>query len=164
MNKLNDKQKRFCEEYLKDMNGTQAAIRAGYSEKTANRIASENLSKPDIKTYIQELQTDVQKRNEISIDEIVQNLIEIKNRCMQNVPVMTYDKVNMVYVQVLDENGRVIWNFDAAGALKALDLLMKHLGGYNADNQQKQPTVITETGGWETAEAFTEHFLKMIGE
>lgn len=164
MNKLNDKQKRFCEEYLKDMNGTQAAIRAGYSEKTAKSIANENLTKPDIQTYIKELQADVQKRNEISIDEIVQNLIEIKNRCMQNVPVMTYDKVKKDYVQVQDENGRGIWKFDAAGALKALDLLMKHLGGYNADNQQKQSTITNNINGFESAEAFTEYFLKMIGK
>lgn len=46
------KQQRFCDEYLIDLNATQAAIRAGYSEKTANRIATENLSKPVIKEYI----------------------------------------------------------------------------------------------------------------
>ena len=45
---LTDKQEMFCREYLIDLNATQAAIRAGYSEKTANRTASENLSKPDI--------------------------------------------------------------------------------------------------------------------
>ena len=45
---LNDKQKRFCQEYLKDLNATQAAIRAGYSEKSARSIANENLTKPDI--------------------------------------------------------------------------------------------------------------------
>ena len=44
---LTDKQEMFCREYLIDLNATQAAIRAGYSAKTANRTASENLSKPD---------------------------------------------------------------------------------------------------------------------
>lgn len=164
MNKLNEKQKRFCEEYVKDMNGTQAAIRAGYSEKTAKSIANENLTKPDIQTYIQELQTNIQKRNEISVDEIVQNLIEVKNRCMQKVPVMTYDKEKKDYVQVEHENGQGIWKFDAQGALKALDLLMKHLGGYNADNQQKQPTVINEIGGFESLEDAAKHFKEMIGK
>jgi phage terminase small subunit len=52
---LTAKQKQFCIEYLKDFNGTQAAIRAGYSEDTAFSIASENLRKPYIKKYIQEL-------------------------------------------------------------------------------------------------------------
>ena len=45
---LTEKQKRFCDEYLIDLNATQAAIRAGYSEKTARQTATENLSKPYI--------------------------------------------------------------------------------------------------------------------
>lgn len=49
---LTDKQIRFCEEYLIDLNATQAAIRAGYSQKTAGQIASETLMKPYIKEYI----------------------------------------------------------------------------------------------------------------
>ena len=51
---LTAKQKRFCTEYLIDLNATQAAIRAGYSEKTARAIGQENLTKPDIKKYIGE--------------------------------------------------------------------------------------------------------------
>lgn len=53
MANLTAKQQRFCDEYLVDLNGTQAAIRAGYSEKTARQIATENLSKPYIKEYIE---------------------------------------------------------------------------------------------------------------
>lgn len=58
---LTDKQEMFCREYLIDLNATQAAIRAGHSVKTANRTASENLSKPDIQNRIAELKN---KRNE----------------------------------------------------------------------------------------------------
>ena len=54
MDKLTAKQKRFCDEYLKDLNATQAAIRAGYSEKTAKQIGQENLTKPYLKNYIEE--------------------------------------------------------------------------------------------------------------
>ena len=54
MAKMTVKQKRFCDEYLIDLNATQAAIRAGYSEKNARNIASENLAKPNIKQYIDE--------------------------------------------------------------------------------------------------------------
>lgn len=52
---MTPKQEKFCVEYLVDLNGTQAAIRAGYSEKTANRIANQLLSKLDIKNCIKEL-------------------------------------------------------------------------------------------------------------
>jgi phage terminase small subunit len=53
--KLNDKQKVFCLKYIKELNGTKAAIEAGYSQKTARKIASENLTKPDIVAEIQRL-------------------------------------------------------------------------------------------------------------
>lgn len=52
MGQLTAKQQRFCDEYLIDMNATQAAIRAGYSAKTAKQIGQENLTKPDQKKYI----------------------------------------------------------------------------------------------------------------
>ncbi|MES2620231.1 MAG: terminase small subunit [Bacteroidota bacterium] len=53
MSDLNERQKRFCEEYIAcKFNGTQAAINAGYSEKTARSIAAENLTKPDIQNYL----------------------------------------------------------------------------------------------------------------
>lgn len=50
--KMTAKQRRFCEEYLIDLNATQAAIRAGYSKKNAQNIASENLAKPIMRKYI----------------------------------------------------------------------------------------------------------------
>ncbi len=49
---MTDKQKKFCDEYLIDCNATQAAIRAGYSPKTAYSIGNENLNKHEIKSYI----------------------------------------------------------------------------------------------------------------
>lgn len=51
---MNARQKKFCDEYLIDCNATQAAIRAGYSQKTAKQIGNENLTKPDLKAYIDE--------------------------------------------------------------------------------------------------------------
>lgn len=53
MSQLTAKQQRFCDEYLIDMNITQAAIRAGYSKKTAYAIGQENLKKPMVKEYIE---------------------------------------------------------------------------------------------------------------
>lgn len=50
---MTEKQKLFCEEYLISLNATQAAIKAGYSEKTAYSIGNENLKKPEIQEYIQ---------------------------------------------------------------------------------------------------------------
>lgn len=74
---LTDKQEMFCREYLVDLNATQAAIRAGYSEKTANRIAAQLLSKLDIEKRIQELMNDRSERLEITADYVLNRLVEI---------------------------------------------------------------------------------------
>ena len=123
---LNEKQKQFCEEYIIDLNGTQAAIRAGYSEKTANRIASELLSKLDIQEYICVLKNKRSERVKYSQDELMRDILEVKNRCMQANPVL--DK---------EGNETGIWKFDSNGANKALDMLAKHVGFYETDNKQK---------------------------
>lgn len=123
---LNEKQKQFCEEYIIDLNGTQAAIRAGYSEKTANRIASELLSKLDIQEYIQKIKNKRSERVKYSQDELMRDILEVKNRCLQANPVL--DK---------EGNETGVWKFDSNGANKALDMLAKHVGFYETDNKQK---------------------------
>lgn len=75
--KLTDKQEMFCREYLLDLNATQAAIRAGYSEKTANRIATENLSKPVIQERIAELKSERIKEVKVDANYVLNRLIEI---------------------------------------------------------------------------------------
>jgi phage terminase small subunit len=74
---LTDKQEMFCREYLIDLNATQAAIRAGYSEKTARASGSENLSKPDIQERISELKQERNERNQVSADYVLNRLVEI---------------------------------------------------------------------------------------
>ena len=72
MPKLTEKQKKFINEYLIDLNGTQAAIRAGYSSKTANRIAAENLARPVIQKALSLRIRDREKRTEITQDRVLQ--------------------------------------------------------------------------------------------
>lgn len=77
MSKLTNKQERFIEEYLIDLNATQAAIRAGYSEKTAKSIGQENLTKPDIQECIQKRMDDQSARTEITGDRVLKALADI---------------------------------------------------------------------------------------
>ena len=123
---LNEKQKQFCEEYIIDLNGTQAAIRAGYSKKTARAIANELLTKLDIQEYICKLKNKRSERVKYSQDELMRDILEVKNRCMQANPVL--DK---------EGNETGVWKFDSNGANKALDMLAKHVGFYETDNKQK---------------------------
>ncbi|MCX3308299.1 terminase small subunit [Pantoea vagans] len=86
---LTDKQEMFCREYLIDLNATQAAIRAGYSEKTANRTGSENLTKPDISQRIINLKSARNERVEIKADYVLHRLVEIDQ--MDVLDIMTDD-------------------------------------------------------------------------
>ncbi|AQS50736.1 terminase small subunit [Paenalcaligenes hominis] len=75
--KLTPKQKRFVEEYLIDLNATQAAIRAGYSQRTAGQIGEQNLKKLEIKQAIQAAQENRSERTEITQDMVLQELAKI---------------------------------------------------------------------------------------
>lgn len=74
---LTPKQAKFVEEYLIDLNATQAAIRAGYSEKTAYSVGNENLSKPEIATALAEAMAERSKRTEITADMVLRELAKI---------------------------------------------------------------------------------------
>lgn len=141
MSELKEKQKLFCEEFLIDLNATQAAIRAGYSKKTARSIAAENLTKPYIQEYLKSLIEERKQKIKYTQEDLLKDLIEVKNRCMQAVPVMRYDKEEKGYIQATNEYGEGIWKFDSMGANKALDMLGKHFGFFETDNKQKQPIV-----------------------
>ena len=105
--KLTPKQARFIEEYLVDLNATQAAIRAGYSARTANRIGPENLSKPVIAEAIQIAQLARSERTQITVDKVLEDIELIKLTAMQQ-----------------EDDGKMI---NHAGALKACELQGKHL-------------------------------------
>jgi len=75
--KLTDKQEFFCREYLVDLNATQAAIRAGYSEKTAQAIGAENLSKPLIQQRIQTLKNERSQLIKTDSEYVLRRLREI---------------------------------------------------------------------------------------
>ena len=77
VDKMTEKQKRICDEYLVDLNGTQAAIRAGYSAKTARAIAAENLTKPNIREYIDERMAEKEKQLIADQDEVLKYLTSV---------------------------------------------------------------------------------------
>lgn len=123
MPKLTDKQKEFVRQYLVDLNATQAAIRAGYSMKTAYRQGADLLQKTSIREAIEKAQAKRARRVEVTQDYVLSNLVEVVERTMQRAPV-----TNRKGEQVTDEEGRAVWTFDAKGANRALELLGKHLG------------------------------------
>ncbi len=104
MKKLTPKQELFCKEYLIDLNATQAAIRAGYSEKTAQQTSSENMSKPVIQEYVQQLMKKRSDKTEIDADYVLNGIKNVTQRCAKE--------------------GK---EFNPASALKGYELLGKNL-------------------------------------
>lgn len=74
---MNAKQKRFCDEYLVDCNAKQAAIRAGYSSKTAYSIGNENLNKPELRAYIDEQLKRIHNEKTADAQEIIEFLTKV---------------------------------------------------------------------------------------
>lgn len=134
---LNAKQERFCEEYAVDLNGTQAAIRAGYSPKTAEQQACRLLRDARVQARIAELKAAQSQRLEITADQVLGNIMEISERCMQRAPVMVRRGRQMV--QLVDEEGRNVWRFDSMGALKANELLGKHIKLFTERHEHSGP-------------------------
>lgn len=124
---LTDKQQRFIQEYLKDCNATQAAIRAGYSEDCAKQIGSENLSKPDLKEALTEAKRQLAEAAQIEAEWVVKNLKSIAMRCMQVEPVVD-SKGNPVLVKNDDGDLVPAFTFNAQGAVQSLKTINEMCG------------------------------------
>jgi len=112
---LPDRHERFCQEYIVDLNGKKAGIRAGYSPRTAESQASRLLSNDKVQERIAELQAERSERTAIDADWTLQKLKLVADRC-------TAEKT-----------------FDAAGANRSLQLIGMHQGIFEADNRQRTP-------------------------
>ncbi|OZB07103.1 MAG: hypothetical protein B7X61_15770 [Gallionellales bacterium 39-52-133] len=125
--KLTIKQETFVAEYLVDLNATQAAIRAGYSAKTANEQGSRLLANVSVQKLIQERMSQRAERLEITSDYVLNTIVDTIERCRQAKPVL--DKAGKP-VLVFNENEQTIvpmYAFDPSAVLKGSELLGKHL-------------------------------------
>jgi len=103
MARMTEKQKRFCDEYLIDLNATQAAIRARYSKKSARAIGIENLTKPAIKEYINKRMKEKEESLIAKQDEVMQYLTAVMRREKEDSVVVTLSKEKSGYIP--DERG-----------------------------------------------------------
>ena len=101
--RMTDKQKRLCDEYLISLNATQAAIKAGYSENAARQIGTENLSKPAISEYIKKRMEEKEKELIADQDEVMKYLSAVMRREMTESVVVTLSKEKSTYIP--DANG-----------------------------------------------------------
>lgn len=111
---LTDKQKRFANEYLVDLNAKKAAIRAGYSEKTAEQMGYQLLQKTSVLEFISNRQKAIESRTEITQDKVIAELAKIG---FADATDFTVEGAPLIDT-----------NFKASTKVKALELLGKHLG------------------------------------
>lgn len=136
---MTKKQKRFVEEYLIDLNATQAAIRAGYSPDSAKEIGSENLTKPDIAKAVDQAIAERSRRTGVNAERVVRELAKIAfvnaGEVVDLDTALLMDKISdddmaaiqSVKVKTFGEDG-IEREVKLADKLKALELLGKHLG------------------------------------
>lgn len=151
---MTKKQKRFVEEYLIDLNATQAAIRAGYSPDTAYSIGNENLKKPEIKTRIDKAMAERSKRTGVNADRVVMELakiafvnaddvIDFKTATVKE-GALPEDlaAIQSVKVKTFGEDG-LEREIKMADKIKTLELLGRHLGMFK-DKVEVSGTLETE--------------------
>jgi len=127
---LSPKRERFCQEFIKNHNATEAAKNAGYAEKSAQMQGSRMLLNAMVKARIAQLEKPIADRLHLDTEWVLRHSKEIVERCMQHVPVMVFDRDKKEMVQDEDEEGKGIWLFDPKGANQALALIAKHVGGF----------------------------------
>lgn len=139
--KLTPKQKLFCKYYLISLNATDAAIKAGYSKKTADVIGSENLVKPNIKEYLQSQMKKREEKLEITADKVIAeiaklafaNTTDILEITDHGVVIKDLSKLDTTCIssaeEVFDKEGmRLGVKIKLHDKTKNLELLGRHLG------------------------------------
>ncbi len=122
--KLTPKQQCFVDEYLIDLNATQAAVRAGYSKNSARQIGDENLSKPVIAAAVAQAMQERSEATKIDSEWVLRQAVELHRRCMQEIKPARNPKTGK---QIYDGDGNALFTFNAAAANRALELVGKHV-------------------------------------
>lgn len=158
---LNPKQERFCEEYIIDLNATQAAIRAGYSEDTAGSQAHDLLKKPEIYSLISELRAKISDNNGNLVQRVIDELIKVGFSNIQDYistgnEVRDLSLVDSGKASAIagvkkstttfgDGNGnegvKEVVEFKMWDKISALEKIGRHLGIFEKDNSQSKPEV-----------------------
>lgn len=159
---MTEKNFRFCQEYIIDLNATQAATRAGYSEDTAGSIGHELLKKPEIEAEIGRLQEERSKRTQITADRVIvelgkvafaniQDYLEAGNK-FSDAKGMDADKAAAIEsIQITEtewEGGtKTGIKFKLHDKIAALEKIGRHLGIFEKDNEQQRDVIKVKVSG-----------------
>lgn len=108
---LTDKQERFCNEYLSDFNATQAAIRAGFSKKTATEQGYQLLMKPAVQEYLQSMKEKIASKFDVTHERVLQEIVRV---AFQDARKFYNEDGSLIPIHLLDD--------DAAAALAGMEI------------------------------------------
>lgn len=181
MKKITVKQEKFCNEYIRTGNASEAYRLAYNCEnmkiETIKNNAYKLLNQNDISTTVKELQKEIAERNKISIDECVSLLAKMARFDIADVydengdlkPIKEIDKDSRISIEEVNtesyfdksnKSNVFVKKLKVGNKKTAIDMLMKHLGGYEKDNNQKSTKLLGEIPKDERAEMLEELILK----
>lgn len=154
---MTSKEKKFCEEYLVDLDGTKAAIRAGYSKRTAGQIAYDMMQKQHIKKYLEKKRTELEIKTGVKAESVIRELAALG---FYNVQDLVNDEncaikiskaereilkpvVGLKVTETITKAGEriIVTDLKLANKIEALVSLGKHLGVFEKDNNQKSAVI-----------------------
>lgn len=151
-NLLTEKRQRFVDEYIVDLNATRAAIRAGYSSKTAESQGARLLRNAKVQEAVRNAQRNRQERTRVTADHTVREIARVafvdprklvhEDGRIKGLLELDDDTAAAISSVEFDEYGKVKYKLWSKN--QALDMLMRHLGLYERDNVQQPPAVIRE--------------------
>ncbi|EFC4463139.1 terminase small subunit [Escherichia coli] len=181
MKQLTPKQELFCREYLKDLNGTQAAIRAGYSEKTANEQASRLLANVNVQKFVAELKSARVEQTGIDAAYVLRRLVEIDQMDVLDIllqngelkPIKDWPKVWRTTLSGMDvvemasaDSAALLKKIKWPDKVKNLELLGRHVS-VQAFKEQTSTEITGADGGpvryADMSEELLEEKLKELG-
>lgn len=144
--KLTPKQKLFCKYYNVSLNATDAALKAGYSKNTAAKIGSENLNKLEISTYLSKLARKTAQKIEISHDELTRRLKLWIESDVSELLTMTAEEIQGLPLEIRQlitgfKPTKYGYHVQFVSKEKAIDMVARHIGYYEKDNDQKKITI-----------------------
>lgn len=151
-------EERFVQEYLVDLNGSAACLRAGSTTRHPNKLASQMKARPPVRRAIDAAMSERARHTGITAEWVLNNLKVVAERCLQAVPVVKRGAHQ-------EEDGQGLWSFDASGAIRSLELIGRHRGMFKDQvDHVVKGRMVHEHGLCSRSEAILEMLTGTVSE
>lgn len=132
---------RFADKYFETLNAKESAIYAGFSVDTAKQMGWKLLQREDIQEYLSAARAEYAKNAGVSKQWVIERMKFVSDACTKAIPVMVFDPELKSMVQMMDDEGNLVYEFDSSGVINSTREIGKLIGAYEADNSQKRTNI-----------------------